>query len=161
MLIRKTRPEDIEAIGEIYRNAKAFMRSQGNADQWSSGYPNEESATQDMRAGIGYVCEHEGEVVAVFAYDEAEEPTYNKIYEGKWLDGEKYAYIHRIAVKRQGLGIVGFCFAECFRRYPNLKIDTHRDNIPMQRALARAGFLYCGVIYLENGEERLAYQKNK
>ena len=161
MFIRKTRPEDIEAIGEIYKHAKDFMRSQGNASQWNGDYPNAISATEDMNNGIGYVCEHEGEVVAVFAYDEAEEPTYKKIYDGKWLDNEKYAYIHRIAVKKQGLGIVGFCFAECFGRYPNLKIDTHRDNIPMQRALARAGFVYCGIIYLANGDERLAYQKNK
>ena len=69
--------------------------------------------------------------------------------------------IHRIAVsdEARGKGAAGFIFAGCYEKYPNIKIDTHRDNLPMQKALERAGFKYCGIIYLKNGEERLAYQK--
>ena len=159
MIIRKTTPADISAIGEIYSAAKEFMRNAGNANQWNGDYPNEESARSDIKDGIGYVCEDEGEVVAVFAFAKGIEPTYNSIYEGKWLNSEPYAYIHRIAVKKHGMGIVDFCFSECFKMYPNLKIDTHRDNIPMQKVLLRNGFQHCGIIYLENGDERLAYQK--
>ena len=40
-------------------------------------------------------------------------------------------------------------------------LDTHRDNIPMQKVLARNDFTYCGIIYLENGDERLAFNKCK
>jgi hypothetical protein len=29
----------------------------------------------------------------------------------------------------------------------------------MQRALLKRGFKYCGIIYLESGDERLAYQR--
>ena len=101
----------------------------------------------------------EGEVVAVFAFAIGNEPTYKTIYEGEWLNDEPYAYIHRIAVKKHGMGIVDFCFSECFKMHRNLKIDTHRDNIPMQKVLLRGGFQLCGVIYLESGDERLAYQK--
>jgi RimJ/RimL family protein N-acetyltransferase len=43
--------------------------------------------------------------------------------------------------------------------HPNLKIDTHRDNIPMQKVLKRNGFSECGIIYIENGDERIAFQK--
>ena len=28
----------------------------------------------------------------------------------------------------------------------------------MQRMLAKTGFQYCGVIYLENGSERIAFE---
>jgi RimJ/RimL family protein N-acetyltransferase len=161
MIIRKTEKGDIEAVGAIYASAKQFMRETGNPNQWKNDYPNAESATSDMLRGIGYVCEHEGEVVAAFAFAPENEPTYNKIYSGQWLDNEPYAYIHRIAVKHHGMGIVDFCFSECFSMFQNLKIDTHRDNIPMQKVLARNGFKYCGIIYLENGEERLAFQKNR
>ena len=160
MEIRKTELKDLKQIEEIYSAAKQFMRSTGNFKQWDKDYPNITSAAADMERGIGYVCEHEGEVVAVFAFAVEEEPTYNKIYHGAWLDTEKYAYIHRVAVKKQGLGIVNFCFQECYKMYPNLKIDTHEDNIPMQRALEKAGFVRCGIILLANGEERIAYQKN-
>lgn len=41
----------------------------------------------------------------------------------------------------------------------NIRIDTHRSNTLMQRALAHAGFSYRGIIFLPNGDERLAYQK--
>jgi hypothetical protein len=87
------------------------------------------------------------------------EPTYAKIYEGAWLNDAPYGVIHRIAVAEQGRGIIGFCIDECFSRCQNLRIDTHRDNLPMHRALTNRGFVYCGIIYLENGDERLAYQK--
>lgn len=159
MLIRKTKPCDIQEISEIYCNAKKYMRENGNPTQWKDSYPNAESATLDMEEGIGYVCVDNGEIVAVFAFCVGNEKTYDKIYDGEWLNGEPYAYIHRIAVKKHGVGIVDFCFKECFKKYGNLKIDTHENNIPMQKVLLRNGFRLCGKILLENGEERLAFQK--
>ena len=160
MIIRKTQAKDLLQIDAIYKNAKRFMHENGNPNQWQSDYPSAKDAETDMLLDRGYVCEGaEGEVLAVFAFGMDGEPTYDKIYEGAWKNDEPYAYIHRIAVKEQGRGIVGFCFAECFKLFPNLKIDTHSDNVPMQKALLRAGFEYCGIIYLESGDERLAFQK--
>ena len=40
-----------------------------------------------------------------------------------------------------------------------MKNDTHRDNQSMQRMQAKNGFEYCGVIYLEDGAERIAFEK--
>lgn len=159
MIIRKTRESDLADIDEIYASARKFMRENGNKKQWNSNYPSAESALEDMKNGIGYVCEDNGEVVAVFAFCVGDEPTYSEIYDGKWLNSEPYAYIHRVAVKKHGMGIVDFCFNECFKMFPNLKIDTHRDNIPMQKVLLRNNFKYCGIIHLQNGDERIAYQK--
>ena len=159
MLIRHSTVRDVKEIGEIYALAKDFMRENGNPNQWDSGYPNEESALLDAEHGIGYVCVENNEIVAVFAFAVDNEPTYDKIYNGAWLNNTPYAYIHRVAVKKHGMGIIDFCFKECFKIHPNLKIDTHRDNIPMQKVLKRNGFTECGIIYLENGDERLAFQK--
>ena len=94
MLIRKTEEKDLAAISEIYSLAKQYMRAAGNKNQWSGDYPNEDSARDDMEKGIGYVCEDKGEVLAVFAFEVGEENTYNQIYDGAWLNGDKYAYIH-------------------------------------------------------------------
>ncbi len=160
MLIRKTTPADLTAIAEIYENAKCFMRESGNPTQWNDK-PNIDTAREDMERGVGYVAEEDGEVLAVFMFSVGEDETYVEIYDGKWLNSEPYAVIHRIAVKEQGRGLIGYCIDECFKICPNLKIDTHRNNIPMQKALTKRGFEYCGIIYLENGEERLAYQKTK
>jgi len=159
MTIRKANYDDLAQIDEIYASAKKFMRENGNPHQWCGEYPNAFDAQEGIKNGTSYVCEDDGEVVATFAFGIDGEPTYDKIYDGEWKNSAPYAYIHRIAVRSQGKGIVGFCFNECFKMYPNLKIDTHRDNLPMQRALLRAGFEYCGIIYLQNGDERLAYQK--
>jgi hypothetical protein len=53
-----------------------------------------------------------------------------------------------------------FCFDFALSQCKNVKIDTHRDNIPMQRALEKKGFSYCGIIHIANGDERIAYQKS-
>ena len=123
--------------------------------------PNAETAREDMEKGIGYVVEENGEVIAVFMFSTEPDPTYAKIYEGAWLSDEPYGVIHRIAVAKQGKGIIGYCIDECFAKCQNLRIDTHRDNLPMQRALTKRGFVYCGIFHLENGDERLAFQKTK
>ena len=159
MLIRKTRPADLSAISKIYENAKRFMKDSGNPNQWNKGKPNVDTAREDMENGVGYVAEENGEILAVFMFSQEPDPTYAKIYDGEWISDAPYGVIHRIAVAKQGQGIVGYCLDECFSWCKNLRIDTHRDNLPMQRALLKRGFVYCGIIYLENGDDRLAYQK--
>ena len=160
MIIRPATHADIEATARIYDDARAFMKESGNPNQWAGEYPNGYDVEIGIMKGTSYVCEDKGEVVATFHFEKnADDPTYHKIYGGKWQNDLPYAVIHRIAVKYHGRGIVDFCFNECFKIQNNIKIDTHRDNIPMQRCLARCGFLPCGIIYLENGEERIAFQK--
>jgi len=56
-------------------------------------------------------------------------------------------------------GTATFCLNWALEQCGDLKIDTHRDNVIMQRALEKSGFTYCGIIYLKDGSERLAYQK--
>lgn len=159
MLIRKTTRADVDAAAAIYDEARAFMRENGNANQWNTGYPGRESVLADIENGGGYVCEDGGEVVAVFYFSLGDDPTYARIYEGEWKQDGPYAVIHRIAVKHHGRGIADFIYAHCFATHPNLRIDTHRDNIPMQRSLLKNGFERCGIIYLASGDERIAFQK--
>jgi len=159
MQIRKTVEADLPIIGEIYENAKRFMRKSGNPNQWNDGTPNEETARADMEAGVGYVAVEGSEIVAVFMFSQDGEPTYANIYEGNWINDAPYGVIHRIAVKEQGRGIIGFCIDECFARCHNLRIDTHRDNKPMQGMLARGGLTHCGEITLLSGAKRNAYEK--
>ena len=162
MFIRLATHEDIEAVAKIYESARIYMQENGNPNQWAGEYPNGYDVELGIVSGTSYVCEDGGEVVAGFHFEtNADDPTYRKIYEGKWQNDAPYSVIHRIAVKYHGRGIVDFCFNECFKLFPNIKIDTHKDNIPMQKCLTRNGFEYCGIIYLENGDERIAYQRIK
>ncbi len=158
MKIVSATPEQLPRILEIYDSARAYMRAHGNAEQWSGGYPGAEIVSRDIAAGNCYLCVEEGEILGVFCYFEGEDPTYRRI-DGAWRNARPYGVIHRIAVAAHRRGVASFCFAHCYARCHNLKIDTHRDNHPMQRSLEKNGFVYCGIIYLESGDERMAYQK--
>ena len=153
--------ECIAAADEIYRAAREFMISAGNPTQWSGAYPEGYDVERGIRNGTSYVAEEDGEIVATFYFKPGNDPTYDVIYDGEWKNSDEYGVIHRIAVKYHGRAIAARCYEECFAVCKNLKIDTHRDNIPMQRSLEKCGFEYCGIIHLANGDERLAYQKIK
>ena len=159
MTIEKATLQELPAILEIYANARAYMRENGNLTQWAGGYPSKEIVTEDIRKQQLYLAKEDGETVGVFCYFEGIDPTYVRIYEGEWLNDRPYGVLHRIAVASHRKGVASACFAYCFSRCGNLKIDTHRDNLPMQRSLEKNGFTRCGIIYLESGDERLAYQK--
>ena len=42
-MIRLARPGDLPRILEIYATARAFMRANGNLNQWKDGYPAKET----------------------------------------------------------------------------------------------------------------------
>ena len=161
MLIEKAIMEDIPEIEAIYSAAREYMRQNGNMEQWQGGYPQREIIEGDIQNGNLYKVIDNGETVAVFCYFEGIDPTYDKIYGGRWQNLEPYGVIHRIAVSSHRKGVASFCFEYCFSRCKNLKIDTHRDNIPMRKSLAKNGFSECGIIYLASGDERIAFQKTE
>ncbi|MDR1298890.1 MAG: GNAT family N-acetyltransferase [Oscillospiraceae bacterium] len=160
MVIRRATAGDLPAILDIYAGAREFMAANGNPTQWRGWYPPQDMVERDASpGGHGYVCESGGEIAAVFYFSLEKDPTYGHI-EGNWLNGEPYGVVHRIAVKRGTHGIGAFCLNWAFERCHNLKIDTHTDNIPMQRLLGKLGFTYCGTIrVLDETEERIAFQK--
>jgi len=164
MIIKKALESDIEAIEKIYQEARAFMRKSGNLLQWQGGYPDREIILSDIREGkLHKVCEDGSDApIAVFFFNIGTDATYLKIYEGEWLCPDKeYGVIHRIAISEaaHGRGVGRFCFDYCYSVIRNLRIDTHRDNLPMRRSLTKAGFTERGIIYLLSGDERIAYQK--
>ena len=159
MEIRNAIISDLDTVMDIYAAARSFMRAQHNPTQWQGGYPSRELVLSDIESGNLYVvCEGE-ELLAVFFFKVGEDETYKIIYDGEWKTGEPYAVIHRVAVRKSGRGIAAEIFGYCYARHANLRIDTHEDNLPMQRALLKNGFLYCGRIYLKDGSPRLAYQR--
>ncbi len=148
------------AIMQVMDAAKRIMRQSGNMHQWGEGYPSEGVILSDMEKDGGFVIEDEGNIVGYFAFLSSPEPTYAKIYEGKWLDDERpYHVVHRIGSYPDVHGIFSSIMEYCFSKDPNIRIDTHRDNTIMQHNIEKYGFTYCGIIYLANGDERLAYQK--
>ena len=71
----------------------------------------------------------------------------------------EYWVIHRLASAPDVHGVLRAVLDYCFARTTNIRVDTHRQNVIMRHALEHYGFSYCGIIFLLDGAERLAYQK--
>lgn len=161
MEIRKTNISEINEVMKIYGHARQFMAKHGNPNQWGTTKPTRERIEEDIRLGKSYVCIEGEEIAAVFFFDIGDDPTYEKIYDGEWLNDKSYGVVHRIASSGKISGVGSFCINWAFSQCGNLKIDTHRDNIIMQSMLKKNGFSYCGIIYIEDGSERLAFQREE
>jgi len=157
MTIRPATSEDLPALLELYADARAFMANCGNPNQWGSSHPPVSRLELDIQDGVGYVAIEQETLAAAFALLPSPDPTYSFI-EGSWPNERPYGVVHRMACRLRGRGIASACLDWCKKRYDTLRIDTHQDNRPMKRLVSANGFSYCGVIYLENGDPRLAYQ---
>ncbi len=164
--IKVAKREDIPLLCELFSEGIAFLKAQG-VDQWQDGYPNREVANEDLSASASYLLWVNGEAVAtmaIFPFDE----NYRHLFKGEWIvKGEEYFAIHRVCVapfaRGKGWTRVLYEYAENLARAENrksLRADTHKDNLPMRRALEKNGFIACGeVILSRSGEKRIAYEK--
>lgn len=160
LTIRTAIEKDIPAIMKVLEAGRGIMLASGNLHQWAAGYPTEAMVRGDIGPGYGKIMEQEGEVVAYFACIPSPDPTYSYIEGGAWLDNEKpYYVVHRIASFPQVHGVFTAMMSYLEGITDNIRIDTHKDNKIMQGLLERFGFSYCGIIYLLNGDPRLAYQR--
>ena len=156
--VRKATESDHTIIMSIYRYAQDYMIQSGNPNQWGHFYPESELIVNDIKEGACMVICDESGIHGVFALFEGLEPTYQYIENGEWLNDEPYYVIHRIASSPKAHGVMREVLRFAFTMTDNIRIDTHRDNQTMRRLLARYGFIECGIIYLANGDERLAFQ---
>ena len=156
--MRKAGITDLPLILEIYASARAFMAQSGNPRQWGTTNPPEETLRNDIARGNLYVLTEGDGIHGVFAFLREEDPTYRVIYGGAWHSSRPYGVLHRVAGDGSG-GILKAAvgYAEQFCDY--LRIDTHAENLIMQRQIGRMGFSRCGIIHLLNGEPRIAYDR--
>lgn len=158
--IRHSTKQDLPVILNLRDQAREIMRSYGNVSQWPEGYPLPEKFEEDIEKGCSYLMADEsGSVVGTFAFIPGPDITYKVIYDGQWLNDEPYYVIHRIASTPDSHGILNTLLDYCEAIAPNIRIDTHKDNIIMRKGLEKRGYQYCGIIHLLNGDERLAFQK--
>jgi len=165
MQIRQTNTYEISVVMNIIKQAQESFKQAG-INQWQNNYPNEASIQKDIELGESYVVLDNESIIGTFALSYRNESTYDIIYDGKWLSNELYAVIHRIAIENsyKGKGISTLVIKEvekwCLdKNIHSIKIDTHNDNQAMRKLLVKNGFSYCGIIYLLDGNKRLAYEK--
>ena len=167
MKFSKASIKDLTSIMKIIGDAHVYMASQ-NINQWIDGYPSEKLIRDDISNNESYIVKNEVDIIVGTAMFTTQlEQTYNTI-DGRWLtaDDAKYGVIHRIAVggNYRGKGVAKFIISESENRLnknniASMRIDTHEDNIGMQSLLKALDYTYCGIIYLEDGDKRLAFER--
>lgn len=157
-MVRPAQPSDWNDIMAIYARARRFMRQTGNPSQWGDAYPPETLVRRDLELGRCYVWEEANRVQAVFAFLPGPDPTYQDI-QGAWLNDGPYWAVHRVASRGELRGVAGACLQWCLSQCGSVRIDTHDDNLPMQRVLEKNGFRRCGRIITDDGTPRIAYQR--
>lgn len=160
MTIEIATPNQLNHIMQVIDDARAIMRKNGNHTQWVNGYPSAEIILNDISLNTGYICLHNNEIVGYFSFLKGNNPesTYQVIENGKWLNNEPYGVIHRLASNGKVKGVAKACFDFCFTQINNIKVDTNNNNTPMQNFFKKYGFTYCGVIYVNDGSPRDAFQ---
>lgn len=163
--IRKAKENDLPAIMEIIHQAQRTMKQDG-FQQWTKGYPGEEILSKDIEKQSCYLLTDQEEIVAVGTLYMENDPNYRIIEEGNWKTEEPYGTVHRLAVaegrRQQGLAGILYDRLEKICREKGMRgmrVDTHRDNKKMQSWIRKQGFRLCGVIYVEDGTKRDAFEK--
>lgn len=159
MEIRNTRMEELDTVMEIYAHARKFMAEHDNPTQWKDNWPPREYIERDIIQGKSYVAVDGDVIGAVFYFAKEHDASYDKIYDGQWLNDEPYAVVHRIASAGTIKGAGSFCMNWASAQCRNIRIDTHEDNYVMQNMLKKCGFQQCGIVFCEIGEKRIAFQK--
>lgn len=160
MNIRLATASDMNDLLEIYSRARAFMKKTGNPNQWLNCYPTKEILLNDIDLKQMYVVEDEDGIQASFVFFVGIDPTYINIENGQWLNEDEYGVIHRIASRGLKKHIGDIVLNYCFSKINNIRIDTHSDNIVMQKFLDKHGFIHVGTIYLKDSSSRLAFHCN-
>jgi ribosomal protein S18 acetylase RimI-like enzyme len=165
MEFRKSVETDIKDIMNIISQAQAYLKKQG-INQWQNNYPNVETISNDIHNKNSYVLLKDDTIVATVAVSFHGEKTYDSIYEGKWITDKEYAVIHRIAVDNnyKGMGLSSQIMKNVeelslSKGVYSIRVDTHEENLSMQKLLKKNKFQYCGIIYLEDGNKRVAFEK--
>lgn len=157
-MIRLANEKDIEIILKIYQKAKQFLRDNGNFIQWQGNYPSKELVYNDIKYKQLYVIE-ENCIHGVFSLIFGDDPTYKIIKDGSWMSNSPYATIHRVASDGVMHGIMKEIIEFSFTKINHIRIDTYYKNNIMRNILINEGFSERGIITIDDGTERIAFEK--
>ncbi len=168
LILQPAAMADLPLIMQFITEARQHLKDQ-KIDQWQDGYPNDASIVADINAQKGFIAvllEAGTQIkIGYLCIDFGGEPAYDKLIGGNWQTESAYAVVHRMTIgdayKGKGLASSVFSQAEAYcmaHNMPQLRIDTHPDNLKMQHLLEKNGFTRCGTVFYDSGE-RVAYDK--
>ncbi|MBQ0110480.1 MAG: N-acetyltransferase [Oscillospiraceae bacterium] len=149
---------DLDTVCEIYDTARNFMRQNGNFSQWQNGYPQKRLLKTHIENGEMFLILRDNTPCGCFTFKIGEDATYGQI-DGKWLSNAPYGAVHLVASNGKSGGILKEAVGFAKSKISHLRMDTHRDNVPMLSALKNNGFVRVGVIITHDGTLREAFEQ--
>lgn len=164
LTIRTAQKKDLTAILEIFESARRFMEKTGNPNQWGKKDPSEENIKEMIESRNLRVMEELHRVAGVFYYAKGPDPDY-EAFPGDWEEKGNYAVLHRVAMDEEfrGMGLFSKMMKYVLESaeaegISSIRIDTHRENAPMRKALKKAGFREGREVLLPSGKPRILYE---
>lgn len=162
-IFRKATSDDLPEIWVILQKA-ILRRKEDGSSQWQDGYPNPAVIQKDIAQDAGFVMREGETIVGYCAILINDEPAYEEI-EGKWLTNGDFAVFHRVAISEdhigRGLSSKMLDFIEDLalkNKLQSVRADTNFDNAAMRHVFKKAGYFYCGEVFLR-GNPRMAFEK--
>ncbi len=162
-MIRLANLNELDRIMEIINDGKSALRGM-KIPQWRGEYPDVNTIKKDIEAHEFYVFEQGGEIVSVMSLVTDHDPSYDTLT-GEWRTNS-YTAVHRLAVDKEHMGcgyasrLLDFAIEKsCEMGYESIRIDTHKENIPVIKLANKYGFEYSGTITFESGDSGVAYEK--
>ncbi|HKL47860.1 MAG TPA: GNAT family N-acetyltransferase, partial [Candidatus Izemoplasmatales bacterium] len=124
---------------------------------WLGDYPNAAHFKADLKSHGLYVYLDKGQIIGSISILQENDPPYQAIQWHRQLS----LVIHRFMVdpnhQKKGVGIALFEHAIQLTtiKHQSLKVDTHPDNVKMQKLILKMNFEYMGYLSSIN---RLAYE---
>lgn len=162
LVVRRAVEGDLPRMAEVFEAARRYMAANGNPTQWGSSSPDIKLVVNDISRGDSYVIENEkGRIIATFALMTMPDHHYTFITDGPgWIYTTRpYMTLHRVATDGSARGIMQLIFAWASSCCDHLRIDTHADNATMLRCIDRAGFSFRGIVTMDDGTPRRAFQR--
>jgi len=163
--IRKARPEELDAVWALVREAIANMQANGNP-QWNDTYPTCDLFAQAIEAGELYAaCDAQEKILGVAVFNREFDDCYDELT--GWQRPLPAFGIHKVAVspKAQRMGVASALFDHAFelaraQGLTSVRMDTYSLNTRMQALMAKHGFHYVGDIFFPHLEGPFyAYEK--
>lgn len=167
MKVRPAKKDDLDDIMSVVHRLQKEYFEKNEIPQWQNGYPSRETFLKDIEDRSLFVM-YLGECLIGFASIKyAAEPTYSVIENGNWEKDDSYLVIHRFGINpdwhKMGMGTTLIAIADKIceaNSISSIRADTHEKNAGMIALLEKSGFKKRGIIHLENGDPRLAFEKN-
>ena len=165
MQLRLAQLEDLSDILTIYESAIQLLAEQGST-QWQDGHgPTKENIQVNILNQELYLLINDSQIVALGTLQAGIDPVYSAII-GQWKGKNNYLSIHRISVnpsvRQKGYAkqlLQALILQGRKLGYHDFRIDTHRLNKGMQKAILDTGFQFCGEAHFPIPDgHRYAYQ---